>query len=61
MAWHYERATKRQLTYLARCGLDTSQIQGRGEAHAIIELLEKRRALNLATWKQVRLMACAGL
>jgi superfamily II DNA or RNA helicase len=60
MGWHHERPSEKQLAYIERSGVDTSQIRGRGEASAIIDVLEKRRNLNLASWKQVRLMIRLG-
>ena len=60
MAWHYEKPTERQLAYIARCGIRADQVRGKGEASAIIDLLEKRRRLGLATFKQARLMRQFG-
>jgi hypothetical protein len=60
MGWHHEHPSEKQLAYIERSGIDTSQIRGRGEASAVIELLKKRRNMALATWKQVRLMIRLG-
>jgi superfamily II DNA or RNA helicase len=49
MLWHHEPPTERQLAYITRCGIDAQQIRCKGEASAVIDLLEKRRRLNLAT------------
>jgi hypothetical protein len=60
MLWHHEPPTERQLAYITRCGIDGQQIRCKGEASAVIDLLEKRRQLNLATFKQARLMRKLG-
>jgi superfamily II DNA or RNA helicase len=60
MLWHHEAPTERQLAYITRCGIDAQQIRCKGEASAVIDLLEKRRQLNLATFKQARLMRKLG-
>jgi superfamily II DNA or RNA helicase len=60
MLWHGEIPTEKQLAYIGRCGIDAQQIRCKGEASSIIELLEKRRRLGLATFKQVRLMRRLG-
>jgi len=60
MPWHFERASDRQLAYIARTGIDPKQVRCKGEASAIIELLEKRRRLGLATFKQARLLRRLG-
>jgi superfamily II DNA or RNA helicase len=60
MLWLYEQPTERQLAYIARCGINPEQIRCKGEASAIIDLLEKRRCLGLATFKQARLMRRLG-
>jgi superfamily II DNA or RNA helicase len=60
MLWHHEPPTERQLAYITRCGIDAQQIRSKGEASAVIDLLEKRRRLNLATFKQARLMRRLG-
>jgi superfamily II DNA/RNA helicase len=60
MGWEGERPSARQLAYISRAGIDFGQIRYRGEAYAVIELLEKRRRLGLATFKQARLMRRLG-
>jgi superfamily II DNA or RNA helicase len=60
MPWHFEQATERQLAYIARTGIDPKQVRCKGEASAIIELLERRRGLGLATFKQARLLRRLG-
>jgi superfamily II DNA or RNA helicase len=60
MPWHFEGATDPQLAYIARTGIDPKQVRCKGEASAIIELLEKRRRLGLATFKQARLLRRLG-
>jgi superfamily II DNA or RNA helicase len=60
MLWHHEQPTERQLAYVSRRGIDSDQIRCKGEAAAIIDLLEKRRGLGLATFKQARLMRRLG-
>ena len=60
MLWHQEQPTERQLAYVTRCGIDSGQIRCTGEASAVIELLEKRRGLGLATFKQALLLRRLG-
>ena len=60
MAWHAEQPSPKQLAYIARAGIDAQQVRCKGEASAIIELLEKRRRLGLASFKQARLMRRLG-
>lgn len=52
-AWQSEEITEKQKKYLENCKVDTSGMS-KGEAHLLIEEMERRRITGLATLKQVK-------
>lgn len=54
--WHEKRPSSAQLAALGKAGIDTDLVRDRGHACAIMDALVDRRAKELATPKQVRLL-----
>ncbi len=54
MRWHEKPVSPRQSEYLERIGFDASTVKSRGHAGQIMDMLHKRRELNLATPKQMK-------
>lgn len=60
MKWHKQPVSEAQLNVLVKAGFWPESIQSKGHASAILDKLALRRRLNLATPKQVALMARLG-
>lgn len=60
MKWHRQPVSESQLNVLVKAGFWPESIANKGHASAILDKLALRRRLNLATPKQVALMARLG-
>lgn len=60
MKWHKQPVSESQLNVLVKAGFWPESIANKGHASAILDKLALRRRLNLATPKQVALMARLG-
>ncbi len=60
MAHEMGPASKKQLEYIEKAGINPDEVTCSGYASKIIERIKKRRTLNLATPKQVRMLEQKG-
>jgi superfamily II DNA or RNA helicase len=60
MRWHHEPVSEKQAARLERAGIDPTTARSKGHAWVLIERLEERRALNLASAKQAYWLAKEG-
>ena len=60
MGWHHEQPSAAQIFALERAGIPSDTIRSRGLASAVLDRLAQRRALGLATVKQVRYARMLG-
>jgi hypothetical protein len=60
MEWHHKDVSEAQTNILIRAGFDPGSVTCRGHASKILDKLAIRRAANLATPKQVRLLKRLG-
>lgn len=60
VAWHKKPASVKQLALIANAGMDTGGVRSCGHASKIIDIIQTRRNLRLATWKQVKLCRRLG-
>jgi hypothetical protein len=60
MRWHVAPVSDKQTAVLARHGIDPQTVKGKGHACAIIQRIFDRRALGLASVKQVYWLAKCG-
>lgn len=58
--WERNKPSPKQIEILERAGFDTSEIETRGKASKILDLIFMRRKQGLATPKQLRLMQKLG-
>lgn len=58
--WHSRPPSDKQLGLIAGAGLDTKGVKSRGHASKLIDIIQTRRSLKLATWKQVKLCRRLG-
>ena len=59
--WQQKKPTKRQLELLGNRGFDVNAVKDKGHASLLIDSVIKRSDINLATPKQVKLMAKFGV
>lgn len=60
MPWHSQQATPKQLSALRQFGLDPDLVQNKGHASLLLDRIFARRALKLATPKQVAWLRRTG-
>lgn len=58
--WESERPSNKQLIRIENAGFDTAQILYKGQASRLIDLLEQRREMGLATPKQLKWLVKFG-
>jgi len=56
VSWHSLAPSEKQLALIKNAGIHPDSIKSRGHASAVIDLIQTRRRLNLASPKQVRLL-----
>lgn len=56
MEWHTRPPSEKQLALIQGAGIAPDSIRSRGHASAVIELIQSRRKLKLATPKQVKML-----
>jgi hypothetical protein len=60
MRWHADAPSDKQLQILARMGFDTTAVLTKGYASVLLDRVMTRRALKLATPKQVAWLRKTG-
>jgi superfamily II DNA or RNA helicase len=60
MEWHARPPSERQIALIKGAGIDPTSIRSRGHASAVIDLIQSRRTLGLASAKQVRFLRRLG-